>query len=208
MSEALKVSPRESTGKQRNKRLRLSGSIPAVLYGHGQANVNLAVGRDEMSAVLRHHSRVVELQGAVSEKALIRNIQWDTYGIDLLHVDFTRVSEHERVEIQVPLELKGDAPGTREGGIVEMVVHEIEIECEAESIPEKIDVIVKELHVGGEIKAGDLPLPAGVTLVTDADLLLVHCVVPREMATELTGAGAEPELIGRKPGEEEGAGDE
>jgi large subunit ribosomal protein L25 len=135
-------------------------------------------------------------------------MQWDTFGIDLLHVDFTRVSEHERVTVLIPLEMRGDAPGLREGGTVEAVAHEIEIECEAESIPEKIDVVVKELHLGGEIKAGDLSLPAGAKLVTDANVLLVHCVVPRDMAAEIAAETAEPEVIGRKPGEEEAADEE
>ena len=203
MAEVLNVKARENTGKKNNTRLRNAGMVPAVLYGHGETNVNLAATTDDMSAVLRHHSRVVELKGAVNEKALIRDLQWDVFGIDIVHVDFSRVSEHERVTVQVPVELRGDAPGIKEGGAVELVVHELEVECEAEAIPEKIEIIVKDLHLGGEITAGDIALPAGVTLVTDAEVLVVHCVKPKAMADiSAEGVVVEPEVIGRKPGEE------
>ena len=203
MAEVLKVDAREATGSQNNKRLRLAGMVPAILYGHGETNVNLTVRQDDMATVLRHHSRVVELQGAANEKALIRDLQWDVYGNDVLHVDFTRVSEHERVTLMVPLELKGDAPGVKLGGALEVIVHEVEVECEAEAIPEKIEVNVKDLALEGEITAADLALPAGVSMVTDGDVLLVHCVKPKAMDLGAEGAVAEPEVIGRKPGEEE-----
>jgi large subunit ribosomal protein L25 len=202
MAEVLNVKARENTGKQHNKRLRIAGMVPAVLYGHGESCVNLAVSADDMSAVLRHHARVVELKGSVNEKALIRDTQWDVYGIDVLHVDFSRVSEHERVTLQVPIELRGDAPGVKEGGVLELVVHELEVECEAEAIPEKIEINVKELHLGGEVTAGDIALPAGVTLVTEADVLILHCVKPKAMGEVVEGAVVEPEVIGRKPGDE------
>jgi large subunit ribosomal protein L25 len=207
MAEVLNVKARENLGKKNNRRLRGAGMVPAVLYGHGEQNVSLTVSHDEMASVLRHHSRVVELKGAVNEKALIRDMQWDTYGIDVLHVDFSRVSEHERVSVQVPVELKGDAPGAKEGGAIELVVHEVEIECEALSIPEKLEVNIKELHLGGEITAADLVLPAGVTMLTDGEVLIVHCVKPKmmgDLGTTEGGVVAEPEVIGRKAGEEEG----
>jgi large subunit ribosomal protein L25 len=129
--------------------------------------------------------------------------------LEVLHVDFSRVSEHERVTVQVPVEVRGDAPGVKEGGVVELVVHEVELECEAEAIPEKIEINVKELHLGGEVLAKDVSLPAGVTMITDADVLILHCVKPKGMAEAAPGEGAaaEPELIGRKPGEE-GEGEE
>jgi large subunit ribosomal protein L25 len=203
MAEALNVKARDVTGTQNNRRLRREGAIPAVLYGHGEKNINLSASADDLQAVLRHHSRVVELKGAVNEKALIKDLQWDVYGIDLVHVDFTRVSEHEHVAVQVPVELRGDAPGVKEGGVLELVVHEIEVDCEAESIPEKIEVNVKDLHLGGEITAAQIALPSGVRLVTEGETLIVHCVKPKAMADVAgEGAVAEPEVIGRKPGEE------
>src|SRR3990172_346594 len=107
MAETLNVKTRETRGKRDARRLRRAGSVPAILYGHGEANHSLAVGADEMAAIVRHGGRVVELKGAVNEKALIRDLQFDTYGIHVLHVDFARVSEHERVEVKVSIELRG-----------------------------------------------------------------------------------------------------
>lgn len=207
MAETLNVKERKPHGKRDARRLRHSGAIPAVLYGHGEANKHLTVVADEMAAVVRHGGRVVDLAGAVSEKAFIRELQWNTYGTDVLHVDFTRVSEHERIEVKVAVELRGQAAGAKEGGSVEHLVHEVEIDCEALSIPEKLELNINDLQVGEHITAADLPLPPGVTLLSDPETVLVNCVEAREEAEEeVPAAGtAEPEIIGRKPEDEEAA---
>jgi large subunit ribosomal protein L25 len=206
MAESLKVVSRDSRGKRDARRLRHAGGIPAVLYGHGEANRSLQVTADEMSAVLRHGSRVVELTGAVNEKALIRELQWDTFGTHVLHVDFARVSEHERIEVKVKVELRGHAAGAKDGGIVEQLVHEVEIECEALAIPDKLEMNINELQKEGQLFASDLQLPSGVVLISDPETMIVHCVEAREEVEEGAAAGvAEPEIIGRKPEDEEEA---
>jgi len=206
MAETLNVKTRVSRGKREARRLRRAGAIPAVLYGHGEATKSLAVVGEEMAAVVRHGGRVVDLAGAVQEKAFIRELQWDTYGIEVLHVDFARVSEHERIEVKVSVELKGHAAGVKDGGVVEQFIHEVEIECEALSIPDKLEVNIGELQVGGQISAAELALPPGVTLVSDPEVVIVHCVEARVEEEEAAAAGvAEPEIIGRKPEEEEAA---
>jgi large subunit ribosomal protein L25 len=209
MAESLKVESRESRGKRDARRLRRTGIIPAILYGHGEANRSLAVPENEMAAVVRHGARVVELNGAVNEKALIRELQWDTFGTHVLHVDFARVSEHERIEVKVNVELRGHAAGAKDGGIVEHLVHEVEIECEALSIPDKIWLNINDLQKDGHLLASDLQLPAGVVLITDADTMIVHCVEARVDEEEGGPAAgvAEPEIIGRKA-EEEGEAEE
>jgi large subunit ribosomal protein L25 len=205
MAETLNVKPRESRGKREARRLRRAGTIPAVLYGHGEANRSLAVVADEMASVVRHGGRVVDLKGAVNEKALIRDMQWDTFGIEVLHIDFARVSEHERIEVKVRVDLRGQAVGVKDGGVVEHFVHEVEIECEALSIPEKLELNINDLKVGDSLTAADLKLPPGVTLVSDPDAVLVHCVEARsEEDIAAAAGGAEPEVIGRKAEDEEG----
>jgi large subunit ribosomal protein L25 len=205
MAESLNVKLRDTRGTRHARRLRRGGSIPAVLYGHGEATHSLTVVADEMAAVVRHGGRVVELRGAVNEKALIRELQWDVYGLHVEHVDFTRVSEHERIEVKVRVELRGQAAGVKDGGVVEHFTHEIEIECEALSIPDRIEVGIHELKIGDSITAGDLQLPPGVKLISDAEAVVVQCVEARpeeeEGAAAAPGA-AEPELIGRKAEEE------
>lgn len=204
MAEVLQVQPREPHGKRHSRRLRAGGTVPAILYGHGQANVPLMVPGEALAAVVRQGRRVVELSGAANEKALIREVQWDTFGHGVLHVDFARVSEHERVQVVVAVELRGQAAGAKDGGVVEHFVHEVEIDCEALSIPDKLTLSVRDLAVGGHLTAADIPLPEGAKLLSEPDIIVAQCIVPSEKEEELPGAGegAEPELIGRKAEEE------
>lgn len=205
MAEVLKVQEREASGKRTARRLRRAGSVPAVLYGHGKPNKHLTVVADEIAAVVRHGGRVVDLAGAVKEKAFIRELQWDTYGTDVLHVDFTRVSAHERVEVNVSVELRGQAAGAKEGGVVEHLVHEVDIDCEAVAIPEKLELNINDLQIGEQLTAADLPLPDGAKLISDPETVVAQCVESREEQEEEEPAAdsAEPEVIGRKPEDEE-----
>ncbi|MBX7074439.1 MAG: 50S ribosomal protein L25 [Pirellulales bacterium] len=199
MAETLTVQIREQRGSRQSQRLRRQGQVPAVLYGHGAEPVSLCVPAEQVSAAIRHGSRLVDLSGAVSEKALIGDLQWDTYGNDVLHLDFVRVSEGERVTLTVSLETRGEAPGVKEGGVLDLVLHELEIECPVTAIPEKILVNVKELHLEQHLTAGQLTLPPEVTLVTDADVTVVTCHAVSEEGEESAAPGAgEPEIIGRK----------
>ncbi|HKD38191.1 MAG TPA: 50S ribosomal protein L25 [Pirellulales bacterium] len=205
MAEVLNVEVRKAAGSRNAKRLRRAGSIPAVLYGHGQDTVPLAVSREQFSTAMRHGSRLVELKGGVNESALIRDLQWDTFGTGVLHIDFTRVSADERIEVTVPVELRGQAPGARQGGVVQHLVHEIEIECLATAIPDKIQLNINHLEIGGSVTVGQLELPQGVKLLSDADAVAVQCVEPvAEVEEEAAPTeGAEPEVIGRKAEAEE-----
>lgn len=204
MADVLTVQRREPKGKRHARRMRAEGVIPANLYGHGEANVFLCVPADQVRLMLRHGARVVDLQGEIKEKAFIRELQWDTYGTSVLHMDLTRVSADERLTVQVAVEMKGQAVGLGEGGVVELLVHEVEIECLALEIPEKLFVRVGDLHLGGHLSASAIDLPPGAKLMSDPDEMIVHCIKPHEAGpgTEMGGEGAEPEVIGRKAEEE------
>jgi large subunit ribosomal protein L25 len=204
MAETLNVEVRKAHGKRNAKRVRNSGAIPAVLYGHGEATVSLSVPHEQFATALRHGSRLVQLQGDVNESALIRDLQWDTYGTGVLHIDFSRVSADERIEVTVAVELRGQAPGARQGGVVQHLVHEIEIECLATAIPDKIQLNINHLEIGSSVTVGQLELPEGVKLLSDAEAIAVQCVEPvAEVEEAATTEGAEPEVIGRKAEEEE-----
>jgi len=207
MALQLAVESRDTQGKHRNRRLRHSGKIPGVLYGHGLENVSLAVEADALTAAIRHGSRLVSLAGAVNESAFIRELQWNTWGTHIIHVDFTRISEHEIVEVRVPVELRGEAPGVREGGVVSQHIHEVELACPASVIPEKLAVNINHLKLNESILLSALELPQGAKLlVADLDEIVVECIIPVELPEEGAGeAGAEPEIIGAKDKEEEGA---
>ncbi len=206
MALQLAVQPRNTQGKHGNRRLRQSGQIPGILYGHGLECVPLAVSSDALAAAIRHGSRLVGLTGAVNESAFIRDLQWNTWGTEIIHVDFTRISEHEIVEVRVPVELRGEAPGVREGGVVVQHVHEVEIACPASVIPEKLAVNINHLALNQSILLSGLELPEGAKiLAADMDVSVVECVVPVEMPEEgaAEAAPGEPEVIGAKEGDEE-----
>jgi len=198
---------RSKGSKHSNRRLRHSGQTPAVLYGHGQANVCLSVPSEVFATALRHGSRLVGLTGAVNEPAFVRELQWDTYGTRVLHVDFTRISVDELVKVHLTVELRGRAPGVTEGGVVEQLVHDVQIECPAGAIPEKLLVSINQLKLNETITLAQLELPAKSKLFGDPETIVVQCVVPVEKP-EIEGGEAaevEPEVIGAKKeeGEEE-----
>ena len=197
----LNVELRKAHGKRVNRRLRAAGKVPAILYGHKKKCVSLAIPTVMLESVIRHGNRFVQLSGAVREKALIKECQWDTWGKEVLHVDLTRVSEHEKIRVTVALEPRGESPGTKEGGVVKHHLHELELECEAATVPEKIEVNINHLELGQAIHVSDLTLPAGAVALSDAGLLVVSCVtaveVPEEEETAASD-GSEPEVIGRK----------
>jgi len=200
----LNVELREAHGKRVNRRLRASGKVPAILYGHKQKCVSLAIPTVMIETAIRRGNRFVQLSGAVREKALIKECQWDTWGMEVLHVDLTRVSEHEKISVTVALELRGEAPGTKEGGVVKQQLHELELECEAASVPEKIEVNINQLDLGQAIHVSNLTLPTGATALTDVTLLVVSCAAAVEVTEEeaVAADGSEPEVIGRKKEDE------
>lgn len=204
MAETLNVQIREDLGKRRTRRLRQTGAVPATLYGHGQQPVNLTASSLEVSSAVRHGSRLVELKGAVAEKAFIRDLQWDTYGMSILHLDLSRISEHERVKVTVQLEFRGEAAGLKEGGIIEHMLHDLQIECPVTAIPEKLTVSVAALKLDDSLTVADLTLPEGVKALTHGDVVVVHCIKPSdEQETSSLSDGAEPEVIGRKAEDED-----
>jgi large subunit ribosomal protein L25 len=208
MAETLESESRDTHGKRSTKRLRSGGKVPAVLYGHGQKTVSLAVPADQIRAAIRHGSRVVKLKGAANDSALIRDLQYDTFGLEILHVDFARVSEHERVRVEVPLEVRGQAAGLKEGGVIEHLIHTVEIECPVSAIPEKVVINVANLKLDDSMTVGQATLPEGAKIVSGADEIAVQCLKPKDEEEGAAEPGAEgsvePELIRKdKPAEDE-----
>lgn len=206
MSDTLQVEARQALGSANSRRLRAEGMVPAILYGHKEEPVSLAISSKQIRAALKHNAKVVNLDGAADGQALLQDIQWDTFHRHLLHLDLLRVDAGEKVHVTVPVELKGDAEGLKEGGIVEQMLMSVEINAAPASIPEVLHLDVTELHLGGSMSASDiLDLPEGAELVTDATAMLVHCVPPAG-APSLDAVGEEPgdpEVIGKKEEGEE-----
>ena len=183
-AEVLNVQLREQVGTAASVRLRRSGMVPAVLYGHGEANRHLAIPKNELQLAIRNHSKTVSLQGAVSDTALMSNVQFDHLGINVLHLDLIRVNLQESVEVEVPISHHGDAIGARSGGILLENVHSVLVRCSAGDIPEKLVLEIGDLELGQQKTAGDLQLPQGVELITPADVVIARVEKPRGTAAE------------------------
>ena len=211
MANLLNVEPRTTFGKRINQRLRWNGKTPAVLYGHGEDNVSLTLSAEQLESAVRHGAKVVDLEGAASGKALLQEVKWDTFFHNIVHVDLLRVKAGEKVTVEVSIELRGEAPGVSDGGIIEQLIHSVEIEVPLDVVPDKLHVKINKLQVGGELTIKDITdLPAGATVLVDADEVIVHCIVPQaEEEVEGEAGAAEPEVIGKgKEDEEEGEAEE
>src|SRR5262249_16645318 len=141
---------------------------------------------DDVLRMIKTPGHLAELDlGGTTETVLIRDVQWDHLGKEVLHLDFARVSAEEIVETEVPVELRGYPAGAAAGGVVEHVVHSLSIKCPAGAIPDSIKVDIGELQLNQGIHVRDLKLPPDVIVDADPDLLLVH-VVARAAAPEPT----------------------
>jgi large subunit ribosomal protein L25 len=195
----LKAEIRDKTGTAWAARTRKSGRIPAVVYGHKQETVAISLDAHDFIEGLSHGTRLLDVQiDAKKEKVLVKEVQYDHLGKDIIHVDLMRVDVTEMVKVAVPIELKGVAKGTHEGGIVEVHTARLEVECRATDIPQSIVVSVKELGVGDAVHASDIELPENVKLASSPGLLLITChLVAETKTTEAieAEAPAAPEVI-------------
>jgi large subunit ribosomal protein L25 len=203
----LAAQTRARAGSAEARRVRRQNNIPAVVYGHKEANENIAISHDDFWSVIRHNQRIVdvEVKGAKAQKCLVRDVQWDVFGKEVVHVDFERVDADERIHLTIPVKLKG-TPIIPAGAVLNFHLHELEIECAVVNIPEAVVVNVLDLKLGQPIHVRDLQLPSGVKALTDGDETVVAIVVHIEQAeaAPVEGSSAvEPEVLtARKPTEE------
>lgn len=203
----LKAEIREHTGSKAVQKVRCQGRIPAIVYGHKQEPVAISLDAHNFVEGLHHGHRLMDVQiGKKKEKAIVKDLQYDYLGKNIIHVDLMRVNITEMVKVTVPVEFKGTAQGTHEGGIVEGQADRLEIECRVTDIPETILVSVKDMHVGDVLHAGDIELPDGVKLIGSPDTLVVTChLVAAAKTTEEVEeeTQATPEIIGESKEAEE-----
>jgi large subunit ribosomal protein L25 len=182
--------------------VRRSGRIPAIVYGHKKEPVSISLDAHDFVEGLHHGHRVMDVQiGRKKETMVVKDMQYDCLGKNIIHADLMRVSAGETVKVTVPIELKGTAKGTTEGGIIEE-------ECKVTDIPETIVISVKDIGVGDAIHASDIELSDGLKLVSDPGALLVTChLVAAAKSTEEIEmeVPAAPEVIGEEKEAEESA---
>jgi large subunit ribosomal protein L25 len=172
----LKAEARQETGSKAAERLRKQGRIPAIVYGHKEEPVAISLNTHDFVERLHHGHRLMDLHvGRKPEKVIIKDLQYDHLGKQVIHADLMRVDVTETVTVDVPIELRGTAKGSEEGGIVEQHTDHLEVECRVTEIPESIVVSVKEMDVGDALYARDVGLPAGVKLISDPEALVATC---------------------------------
>jgi len=203
----LSATLRSESGKGAARALRRAGSVPAVIYGHKREPMSLSISTRELERLLERVSAettVVELSidGKVS-RTLIREIQKHPYKKQLVHVDFQELVAGEQITVNVPLVIIGTSIGVRSfAGILDQTMRELEVTVDPSAIPNHIDVDVSALNIGDSIHVRDLSVPAGVTVITDADLSVVVVAAPKVNATDAAAdaaaATAEPEVLRAK----------
>ncbi len=220
MSEiVLEVHSREATGKNANRRLRASGEVPAVVYGAGQDPAPIRVRERKVEEILKTGSGgntvfLLQLHGTDKKRhAMIRELQTDALTGEMIHIDFQRILMDQKVKVLVHIELEGEAQGVRtEGGLLDFVTREVEVECLPNKIPQSISLDVSELHIGQHIEASDLELPDDVELLLDPERVIISITAQKAVEEEteeseddllLEAVSAEPEVIQRGKGEDE-----
>lgn len=204
----LKAWPREERGTRACRRLRRQGLTPAVLYGRNKPNLLMTVREMDLEELMAQHTSIVRLAWDGQEQpAQIKEIQFDELEDRIIHADFARISLTEKIEVSVPIETHGDPVGVREGGVMEVQSHTVEVECLPEAIPDHVLVEVEELEIGDALRVEDVEFPGGITPLSNPETVLVAIVPPTEEPEEeeelLEEVVTEPELISREPEEEE-----
>lgn len=212
---------RSERGKNAARRIRREGMIPAVVYGGKGETVAVAVDPKALQKVLRSEAgrnAILKLdiadQGATN--AILKSWQVDPIKENFLHADFYRIAMDVAIRVTVPVVAKGEARGVKvDGGILELIMREIEVECLPGDIPERIEVDVTELGINGAVRVSELPVNAKVKVLEAPDQVVVHVVSVKEEAAPTPGAApvaegeaatpAEPEVLKKGKKEEEPA---
>jgi large subunit ribosomal protein L25 len=222
MEAVLEATVRESRGKNEAHRTRAAGRVPAVVYGASGAGGSreataISVEPKALRKILLSESGAntlisLKLAGTSDARVLVKDYQLDPITHQILHADFYRIAMDKVLKITVQLTVKGEAPGVKQqGGILEFVHRQVEVECLPGDIPEHMDINVGELMMHQGVRVRDLPVNPKVKVLTDADTMLVHVIMPKaeEVATPAADAAAaaptapaEPEVIKKGKKEE------
>lgn len=202
----LPAEPRAQLGTRATRRLRTAGKLPAIVYGHHQDAVNVTVPSKPFAEALKKGAHVFELGlDGKKENALLKDVQYDHLGMHIIHVDFARVDLNEKVTVTVGIELKGDAPGEKEGGILQQIMNDIEVTCVVTEIPDVIVFNVGNLKLDESVHVSDLTLPAGVTTELEGDSVVAVCHAVKEVEAEEAPAEEGQEVIKKGPADEAAA---
>ncbi len=195
---------RSSRGKNEARRLRVSGKIPAVIYGAFKEPVPVAVNPKDITRIMRSksgHNSIfdVEVEGGERTPVILADEQFDPVKGHLLHVDLRRIDLTRKLRVSIPIHTSGEAKGVKQqGGILDVVTRSIEIECVPDDIPNDYEVNVTELMIGGTIRVSDLPVKTGVRVLTPGEAVVAHVVGQKEEAAATDAKDPEVAKKGKK----------
>lgn len=187
----LKAELREEKGKEKSKKIRFFGNIPGIVYGRGMDNVMVKIPEIEVSKALKTHAGAnivinLNIDGYKDKEVtvMISEIQRDVFQKKILHVDFHKISLDEKVEVSVPVKLIGDAIGIKEGGVLDHVMWEVEIEALPMQIPKELELDISAMAIGDSLQVKDIKFPEGVTPKADLDeaVVIIHHPKAEEVA--------------------------
>ena len=219
MEATLEAVERKSRGKNENRRLRVTGKIPAVVYGEKEGGVAIAVDPKGLTKILQTELGAntliaLKLPGGGESRVLVKEYQYDPVTHALLHADFYKVAMDKLITVTVSVVARGEPKGVKQqGGVLDIVHRQIELECLPADIPEHIEVDVSDMMVGQSVRVRDVATNAKWKAVSDPDMMLMHVIIPKveevpatpEAAAAAAAAGpAEPEVIKKGKKEEEG----
>lgn len=190
----LKAEVRKDMTKSDIKQLRSKGKVPAVVYGKKIQTTIITIEQKELMALLRTNPHAViemDLPGNGKQPVMISELQRDKINRELLHVDFHQINMDEPVKTVVSLEFIGEAEGAKEGGIVQIQLHELEIRCLPNQIPGSIHVDISKLGLGENLHVSHLTVPAGIEVKSDPNELVVTVLTPQKEAPEVEPAAQE-----------------
>lgn len=188
MERKLKATRREVAGKGGARKLRATGRVPGIVYGHGMDPLPVDVDARDLYHILHTDAGsnvLIDLSvGSDHHLTLAREIQRDHIRGRFIHVDFLAVRRDEKITVDVPVELTGESHGVKEGGVVEHHLWQIRVQCLPGDVPQRIEGDITKLGIGDSLRAGDLPLPPGVEMVTDPEESVVSVVPPPILQVE------------------------
>lgn len=210
---SIEVKKREETGKGAARRLRRNGLIPGVVYGSNRDPEALTVDPVDLKGKI-HSNAIIDLDiEGEEETVMIKDFQKDVIKEEIIHVDFQKISMDETIHITVPIKLVGDAPGVREGGVLQQLMREVDIEVLPSDIPDELELNIDELTLSDSLEVSDLDIPEEVNVINSLDDVIVTVVAPseeieEEEEEELEEEFIEPEVIGEEEEEEGEEGEE
>lgn len=193
----IKAATRQLAGAGALRNLRRAGRIPGIVYGKSELSpIPVSVESKELQSVLRSHSHAVvnlEISGYGKRNVLLSEVQRDPLSGEVRHVDFHRISMKEAIRTLVPLEVSGPAAGEKEGGMLQTVVYELEIECMPAQLPDSIVVDVTGMQIGDTLVVADVKLPDGVKTTADEDTVIAAVLAPQKETSEAEAEAEAPD---------------